>query len=249
MEIRSFGVGRRIRECERRLKMVLQGLSGRLILLPIPTTRDNIYVNGTDLTLGSLLPLFSADSTVVGYNIPPDLKEAALAVGARVFDAGEDEAFLLENARISARGALGYLLTNLTRDFAEMKLGLVGYGRIGRELLRLLLLFGAEVTVYTTRPSVALELGEAGVKSEVLDDNTDLSELDILINTAPARLIEESRLSERAEIIDLASGGIFEPSARLTKLASIPDSYYPETAGRLYAEAIVRFICEGETEI
>lgn len=242
MEIRSFGVGRRLRECERLLSDALAGLSGRLILLPIPTTRDDKYISGTDVSLESTLPLFSADTALIGYNIPRKIALAAAESGASVFDAALDEEFLIENARISANGALGYLLTHISRDILDMKIGIVGYGRIGREMLRLCLLFGGEVRVYTTRESVALELGESGVRAEVISGETDFSELDILINTAPARQIDESRLPPSLEIIDLASGVIFEPSARLTKLSSIPDAFYPETAGRLYAECAQRYL-------
>lgn len=246
MEIRSFGVGRRIRVCERLLKERLAGSSKRLILLPIPTTRDGIYISGTDLAVSSLPSLFSAGATLAGYAVPTELRFEAERIGTRVLDVAEDESFQLENAKISANGALGYLLTNLTRDISELHLGIVGYGRIGKELLRLCLLLGASVTLFTTREAVALELCEAGVCSRVLDDKTDLSGLDILINTAPARLIDEARLDPKTDILDLASGSIFEPSARLTKLSSIPDSFYPETAGRLYAEAILRFLSEVE---
>ena len=112
-----------MRECVRLLESVTASLSGRLILLPIPTTRDNIYINGTDLSLGSIVPLLTSESTLVGYNIPRDLVFNAEQVGAAVYDAGRDERFLMENAIISARGAIGYLLTSFTRDVADMKIG------------------------------------------------------------------------------------------------------------------------------
>ncbi len=245
MEIRSFGAGRRMRECERLLRNESDLYGGLVILLPIPTTRDNIYISGTDQTLLSIRSLFRADTTVVGYNIPDLLVAEAEKSGAKVFDAAKNEEFLLENARISANGAMGYLLTNSTRDLADLNIGVVGYGRIGREMIRLCLLFGAKVTVYTTRRSVAIELGEAGISAVVLGEDTDFSDIDVLVNTAPARQIDESKLPSTIDIVDLASGSIFEQTSRLTKLSSIPDVMYPHTAGRLYAEAIVRFLREG----
>lgn len=244
MEIQSFGVGGRMQECLRRLRLGLASAGGRLILLPIPTTRDNKYISGTDVALSSVTTLITEDCAVVGYNLPQKVREWAESVGARIFDAAFDEEFLLENARLTANGTLGYVLTEFDRDVADLSFGVVGYGRIGREISRLLLLLGASVRVYTTRPSVALELGEAGVEAEVISPFTDFSSLDILINTAPARQIDEERLPPNIEIIDLASGSIFEPSGRLTKLPSIPDKMYPKSAGRLYAEAILRFIWE-----
>ena len=241
MEIRTFGGGGRIRECERVLCERLSEKScGRLILLPIPTARDNKYITGTATATADLLPLFDSSVAVVGYNIPPEIAEGARRVGARVFDAGLDEEFLCDNAELTARGALGYILTHTERDLADMKLGVVGYGRIGVRLVRLLLLLGRNITVYTGRKRVAMELCEMGISACVIGEGCDFSGLDILINTAPARQIDERDLPDSTEIIDLASGSVFEPSGRLTKLASIPDSMYPKTAGRLYAEAALR---------
>lgn len=241
MEILSFGGGRRMRECVRLLESVVGPLSGRLILLPIPTTRDNIYINGTDLTLGSVVPLLTGESTLVGYNIPRDLINNAEEVGAVVYDAGRDERFLMENAIISARGAIGYLLTNFTRDIADMKIGIIGYGRIGRALLRYLICLGSSPILYTRRQEVAVELGSSGVDCRVIGDGCDTGGLDLLINTSPTAGISIDDLDPMTKIIDLASGKPFPTSDRVTKLSSIPDAMYPLTAGRLYAEGILRF--------
>ena len=241
MEILSFGGGRRMREGVRLLESAVGPLSGRLILLPIPTTRDNIYINGTDLTLGSVVPLLTNESTLVGYNIPRDLVYNAEEVGAGVYDAGRDERFLMENAIISARGAIGYLLTNFTRDIADMKIGIIGYGRIGRALLRYLICLGSSPILYTGRQEVAVELGSSGIDCRVLGEGCDLGGLDILINTSPTSQISIDDLDPMTKIIDLASGKPFPTSDRVTKLSSIPDAMYPLTAGRLYAEGILRF--------
>ena len=231
-----------MRECVRLLESVVGPLSGRLILLPIPTTRDNIYINGTDLTLGSVVPLLTGESTLVGYNIPRDLINNAEEVGAVVYDAGRDERFLMENAIISARGAIGYLLTNFTRDIADMKIGIVGYGRIGRALLRYLICLGSSPILYTRRQEVAVELGSSGVDCRVIGDECDTGGLDLLINTSPTAQISIDDLDPMTKIIDLASGKPFPTSDRVTKLSSIPDAMYPLTAGRLYAEGILRFL-------
>lgn len=241
MEIRSFGVGERMSECRRLLEGYFDGSAGAdLLLLPIPSSGDSKYITGTSVKISDLLPIIKPGVTVVGYNIPALLTEAAAKLSATVYDAALDEDFLIANAELTARGAVGYILTHYQKDISDMSVGVVGYGRIGMRLARWLLLFGARLTVYTTREALALELCEAGISAKPIEKDLDLTGLDILINTAPARQIDEEMLDKQTEIIDLASGNYFSPSERLTKLSSIPELYYPRTAGRLYAEGTIR---------
>lgn len=242
MVIRTFGVGGRVSECERMLSSELSGENGRLILLPIPTTRDNKYITGTAFTVDDIGALIDGESLIVGYGIPQKLLSLARERGSGVFDASLDEEFLLENAELTARGAIGHILTHTDRDIGDMRIGVVGYGRIGARLIRWLLPFGASVTLYTCRHSVAVAMGEMGVSARLVGADTDYSDIDLLINTAPARQIDEAKIGANTKIIDLASGRIFEDSPRLTKLASIPDGFYPVSAGRLYARSILRFL-------
>ena len=248
MEIRLISGGGRVRECGRILTLALGKKDGRLIILPIPTTRDNIFINSTSTTIKSIVDQIDENTVVAGYGVPGEIFAGANEMGALVCDASLDERFLLENARISANGALGYILTHSPKDMGDMKIGIVGYGRIGQEMSRLCLLFGAYVRLYTARESVALELGEMGIDAELIDGKENFADLDLIVNTTPKRQIEDSRIPREIEIIDLASGSIFDPSERLIKLSSIPEAFYPVTAGRLYAAAILRFL-EGEGRV
>ena len=246
MEIRTFGGGRRMAECNRLLSDApLGNRVGRLILLPIPTARDNKYITGTATGVGEIVKMLDADTCVAGYNIPREILNGAIGMGAFVYDAALDEDFLVSNAELTARGALGYILTHSKSDLSDMSVGVVGYGRIGIRLVRWLLPFGARITVYTNRPEVAVELGEIGISASLVGEKIDFSKLDLLINTAPARQLDDSLIPPELMIIDLASGSIFEPSAKVIKLASIPDALYPITAGRLYAQGIIRAIGGG----
>ena len=163
MEIRTFGVGGRISECERILKdLLVKRGDGRLILLPIPTTRDNKYINVTSFTIDDISALLNSNSLVAGYNSPSQILSSAKVAGAKVYDAGLDEEFLTENAELTARGTIGYILTHTDKDIGEMKIGVVGYGRIGIRLIRWLLLFGAEAeySYENRRPAVTPDVAE-----------------------------------------------------------------------------------------
>jgi hypothetical protein len=238
MEVLSFGGGGRQRECASILERA--PIEGRLILLPIPTTRDNKFVSGTDVRLGEIENMIDADTAVAGYRLPPGYN-----FGNRVYDGEADEDLQCKNADLTARGALGYLLSKYDRDICDLTVGVVGYGRIGSRLLRLLLLLGARAVLYTKRRSVAEELSLIGVETRLMSGSESYLDLDVLINTAPERLVSLDKLQPTAAVVDLASGNAFDPDERLVKLGSLPEKLYPVSAGRIYAEAIMKFLKGG----
>lgn len=248
MEIITFGIGRRLMRAATVLsEFCSPSAFSRLVLLPIPTTKDGILVTGTDLPLEGIIPDVTQGTLVAGYGIPDYISERINSLGAYVYDAAGDEDFLLENAEVTAHGALGHILSDYSEDISEIKIGIIGYGRIGSALLRLLLFMGAEVRVYTTKPGVAKALGEDGVMCEIITGGTDWTKNELIINTAPAKLIDEKMLDgelKNTRILDLASGKIFPDLPGITKLSSIPEKMYPETAGKIYARCVKRALCE-----
>lgn len=222
---------------------------GHLLLLPIPTSRDGVHITGTEIALSDALVGAVEGTLVAGYGIPQEIAERAVAQGATVYDAAEDEEFLLENARITARGALGHILTSTDRDVTELSVGVVGYGRIGSELSRLLLFLGARVRVYSRRLATRLDLSALSVEAEEIPTAESIRDLDILVNTAPAPLLtaaDMADLPERLRLVDLASGVNFPESARVTRLSSIPEKMYPLTAGGVYFRHIAAGLFGGE---
>ncbi|MBQ7387318.1 MAG: hypothetical protein IJW03_04030 [Clostridia bacterium] len=246
MEIRAFGDSGRQRECERRLRLQnAESLYDKLVLLPIPTSRDGVRISGTDTPLDSLLKETGEGTLVAGYNIPEPFATALSSGGAHVYDAGLDERFLCDNADLTARGALGRILCEFERDICELSIAIIGYGRIGSRLLRYLLFLGGRATVFTGRESLCRSLISDGVDARHLGCGQELSDFDLIINTAPAPLIPESvclGLSDGKKIMDLASGKFVPAYPGVIKLSSVPDAMYPMTAGGLYAKYISEYL-------
>ena len=240
MKIFTFGGGRRLEYAEKILSDV--EAFGELLLLPIPSTKDNIHVKGTDLLLSEATGAAGKGTYVCGYGIPEELRESLVCRGAEVFDGLLSEDFLSENAALTVEGALGHLLTSSDASIRELRIGVIGYGRIGSRLLDSLIFLGARVRLYTRSERLRHALGEEGIESRAFVFDGDYSGLDVLINTAPARILSEEKMSECEKaglrIIDLASGECFPPSVSVLKLPSVPEVSYPKTAGRLYAEYI-----------
>ena len=221
-----------------------------IIILPIPTTRDGVHLSGTDITLMDAVAYADCDTLVVGYSIPEEVCEVLSSFGATVCDVSCDEGFLLENADLTAVAALGILLGTQKSAPKDMRIGIVGYGRIGKSLTEKLLYLGAGIRVYTTRAEVRRELAEVGVESAAcpIVDGESLFGIDVLINTAPARIFEDGEvcgLSGDVRIIDLATGAELPATAATERYPSLPARMLPYSAGRAFAKSVERFLLLG----
>lgn len=255
MKIENYGAGHRcaavlgllLSFCEQRS---VRGID-RIIILPIPTSRDGVHISGTDGLVSEVSGAVASTDAVCGYAIPLRDREMMLSRGARVYDAAEDEAFLMENARLTAEGVLGHILTSSKKSPREMKIGIVGYGRIGRLLSGMLLSLGAGVRVYTSKNATRVALGECGVESEYMGENDgvipNLRDLDIIVNTAPKSLVKTfaGGIPKGLAVIEVASGDNFAGVPGVVRLPSIPDRLYPESSAMLYFEGIKRYLFGG----
>ena len=247
MILNTFGVGKRQITASEILREASEAEAfDEVFLLPIPSSRDSIHVTDTDIPLTDLLRDPKGKRLIAGYGIPLEIAREATARGIRIADVGTDERFLRDNAELTAHGAVGYILTKHDRGISDLCCGIVGYGRIGRLLCRLLLFLGATTVVFTHREEVRLELCGMGIDARSAEQIGSTDSLDVLINTAPARLITregaDAITSGGCEIIELASGDNLPHGIEVTRLPSIPDRNFPVSAGRIYAAAVLRYI-------
>ena len=249
MNIETYGTGKRL-EIAARLCRELP--FSHLVLLPVPTTKDKACISKTDIPLSDTLSNLRAGSVLVGYALPAEYKNTAEIRGAEVLDLCYDEDFQAENADLSALGALAYILSSEKRAPCDIRFGVVGYGRIGSRITRMLLFLGASVKVYTSKPSVSYALGECGLATVCVSGSGcrdyDFSEIQILINTAPKDMSEAfsgGKLPDGMRLIELASGDNFDGVEGVERLPSIPEKMYPESAGGAYARAVKRLILNG----
>ena len=245
MNIETYGTGERIRTAAR-LSATLP--IEHLVILPVPTTKDKITVAGTDIPLSDTLANVGRGSLVFGYGLFREYKESVEALGGACVDLSLDEAFLSENAYVTAIGAISYILKSEKRIPRDLSFGIVGYGRIGSRLVNMLLFFGARVRVYTGKMLTRLRLGECGIDSVCIGEGSfDLSGIDVLINTAPRDMrgaFCDGKIPDKMRVLELASGDNFSGVEGVEYLAALPEVMYPESAGRIYYEAIKEYIGE-----
>ena len=192
-------------------------------------------------------------SLVVGYEVPAFFYEME---GVEVFDLATDEPFLWRNARLCALGTLGVVLTGHTRVPSEMHIGLIGYGRIGKEVCDLFSYLEAPLVVFTSNSEVVPTLKEKGISvvlvnwkeksaenvNQRLQNNGISMPIDIIINTSPTPMGEEFFDGFDGTVYDLASGKPIPECVKHTRLSSLPMRMYAQSAGVAVYRAIVEYL-------
>lgn len=249
MDIYTYGQDVRLKYCASMLSANPIPSFERIILLPIPTTRDGVTVSGGEERLSDITAALLPKDALVCYELPPEAHRDAVMRGAAVVDLSHDEDFLEENAALTAVGCVGRILTEERVAPCGLTVGIIGYGRIGQHLLRILLFLGAGVRVFTTKSTLRRDLqmlGIAGVDSFSVKDSPEenFSGLDILINTAPAKVIPESagEALNSVRVIELASGKNIPDSITYESFPSVPKLMYPESAGAAMYNSVVRML-------
>ena len=174
------------------------------------------------------------------------LKHPALS-GHPVLDLLRDDEYLAKNAAITAQCALriaGSLLPTVPPDTPAL---VIGWGRIGKCLGKLLGAVGCPVTIAARNPAdraMIKALGQQAVDipriSEILPD------VRLLFNTAPSPVLGADLLDKYKKCLkmDLASQPGLE-GCDIIYARGLPGQYAPESSGRLIAETILRHLREG----
>jgi len=149
-----------------------------------------------------------------------------------------DETFLQKNARLTAAGMVRILLERGEKSPSDEKILILGYGRIGKHLSRMLRSLGAEPTV-TLRKEIDRAFAGAQGQTYVEFDRVGniLPEATVIINTIPklpTGSLPVENIRPDARIYDLAPGSLKTacPGLEVADLPGIPGRFYPMSAAR-----------------
>lgn len=242
------------------LSKAMEGVDA--MVLPLPATRDGERVHcprdpACTVTFEDLKSLLERNPflCLFGGKLP-----SGLPGSARVIDYYDSEILQLRNAYITAEAALMTAMELTDRTIRDTSVAVLGYGRIGKYLSRLLRALGAHVTVCARREESLFEAAAEGCHPLLMTESDPLGGLRplcrdhaILFNTVPARVLKrELLLALEADtlLIDLASApfavsdcDVREATSRnglrYFRAPSLPGSYAPREAGRIIAECIL----------
>ena len=202
------------------------------LLLPVPSFDESGALKGGG-DLNSVLAELPESVTVIGGN----LTRRELA-SYPTLDLLADPGYVAENAHITACCAIVLAMEKLPVVIAGQEILVIGWGRIGKCLSRLLRQMGAVVTVAARKESDRAMLG--ALKFTTIDtESIDTAPYRVVFNTVPDLLVPQC--NGDGVFIELASspglGG-----DRIIDGRGLPGRYAPESSGKLIAQRILSLL-------
>lgn len=205
------------------------------LLLDIPSFRiDGSLRSGGQLTF--LLEELPSDITIIGGN----LEHPALATYRKI-DLLTNEDYLAKNADITAHCAVRIAAPLLNITIAEAPALIIGWGRIGKCLGKLLRSMGCGVSVAARQPKDRAMLTALGYRAMDMDLADSLRQYRLIFNTVPAPVLDQFALENCQSgcvKIDLASRRGLD-SADVIWARGLPGIHAPESSGRLICHTIL----------
>ncbi len=236
------------------------------VVLPLPSTADGTTLNCASMppehkiTLSAIAETLDKGTVVAGGKLPDTFCDHAALSGIKVFDYFKSEALQIKNAYTTAEAAVNIAMNKLQKNIKDTSFAVTGYGRIAKQLVTLLLAFGADVTVAARKESDLALAALAGAKCvSIANGKKGIEKIcngyDVIFNTVPTWLFDKDVLpilSKDTLLIDLASapGGVDIAEAKRQRknvlwATSLPGKYAPESAG-IHIAQVVKEIIQGE---
>ena len=198
------------------------------LLLPVPSLDTDGRIKGGQ-SLIDLLAILPKGITIIGGNLPP-------LENYRVIDLLKDPLYVAENASITAYCAIRHAMNKLPITLKGCPCLIIGWGRIGKCLTRLLKAMDAQVTVFARKETDRAMLTALGYDAT---DSLSPESYRLIFNTAPELLLPDC--PGDALKIDLASvPGITGQDVLWAR--GLPGKDAPESAGSLMARRILYYI-------
>lgn len=191
---------------------------------------------------------FPQGQKIICGMVEEELKETAKKEKWKLMNVLEDEGFLLENAQLTAEGAVYKAMQAKKGALCRRECLVVGYGRIGRYLTQMLRGLGSRVTVAARKEKARHAAGENSVSIE--DIPYTIGRMDCVFNTVPSLVITENALEKvkkQALLMELASQPYGVDMAAAERLhvpvqieGGLPGRYCPMDAARAWLDYIER---------
>lgn len=223
-----------------------------VIIGPIPFSRDNVKINGEMITCDDIINV-AENKIIFGGSISNVIKEKMNKANVKYFDLLDIEEIAVLNCIPTAEGAIQTAMEITDFTLTSSNVLVMGYGKIGKVLSKMLNGIGANVFCEARKEkdlAMIKAMGYNGISLEDLDCH--LGEFDVIFNTIPTILLNESRLKlikPSCAIIDLSSmpGGVDFEAAKKLKInvvwaVGLPGKVAPQSAAIYLKDTIDKIL-------
>lgn len=230
--------------------------ASKVVVGPIPLSSDRKRLSmpfaRNNVELGDFVSALKGKYLIAG-NV--GIKEELDANGIQFTDLLKREEFSVLNTIATAEGTIQIAMEETQRTIHGSNVLVMGFGRIGKVLAKMLDGIGAKVYCEARKNEDISWIKAYGYNPIHLNDlNENLGKFDIIINTIPFQILDEERLNlvkKESIIIDLASnpGGVDRRAAREKNLKviwalSLPAKVAPLTSAEFIKETIYHVLKE-----
>ncbi len=230
--------------------------ASKVVVGPIPLSSDrkrlSMPFGRNSVELGEFVKALKGKYLIAG-NI--GIKEELDANEIQFTDLLKREEFSVLNTIATAEGTIQIAMEETQRTVHGSNVLVMGFGRIGKVLAKMLDGIGAKVYCEARKNEDISWIKAYGYNPIHLNDlNDNLNKFDIIINTIPFQILDEERLNlvkKESIIIDLASnpGGVDRRAAREKNLKviwalSLPAKVAPLTSAEFIKETIYHVLKE-----
>jgi len=183
----------------------------------------------------------------------PVIRDMAARFRVPLVELAEEDELAILNSIPTAEGAIRFAMEELPITIHGSNCIVLGFGRCGITLARMLDALGAKTTVAARNKAQLARAYEMGFGTVLLSEFLDIAvNADVIFNTIPARIITAEMIEHlpvHLLVIDIASepGGVdFKAAAacgiRAVLLPGLPGKVAPQTAGEILAKTVPAMI-------
>lgn len=230
-----------------------------IVILPLPYKigRDilNSPFSNSEISVSDIVKKLKSEQILFVGKADEQIIALSELYNIHTVDYMNREELAVLNAIPTAEGAIEIAMREMPITVHSSNCLVLGYGRIGKTLSKMLSGLCANVSVAARSCSDFAWIKLNGYKAlDISDLDDSLKKFDIIFNTVPSKILDFKYLSEirdDALIIDLASkpGGVdFETAKELNKRViwglSLPGKTSPSTAGDIIKDTVTNILEE-----
>lgn len=230
--------------------------SSNIIIGPVPFCSNGRTINATFSNEEILLTDFTKElngKTFIAGAIKENVYELLKDKDVEIIDILKREELSVLNSISTAEGAIQIAMEQTQITLNGSNILILGFGRIGKVLAKMLDGIGANVYCEARKPQDLAWIQALGyVPIDLKNLNENLNKFDIIINTIPSIVLDTTNLDKLKQdclIIDLASnpGGVDKEEVKKRKIKfvwalSLPGKVAPVTSAKYIKETVYNIL-------